>query len=205
MTNERQLVANLFSAALAFDDAQGAEYAAGEPAHSAEASARTASAGRDLFDAYVEFQDSIPGGVVSRESLKQAGLRDHEIDFIAVQMVQAPFEVDSNEQVSETVAHRGDVRERAARSVATELTRNVEDTPPGHPAPGLEPAPGGISTESVRTTLREQLGEELRAAQLLAPSDSAVNTSGVMKATLGNTLERETLVELPGHKVRFEP
>ncbi len=194
MTNERQLVANLFSAALAFDDAQGAEYAAGEPAHSAEASARTASAGRDLFDAYVEFQDSIPGGVVSRESLKQAGLRDHEIDFIAVQMVQAPFEVDSNEQVSETVAHRGDVRERAARSVATELTRNVEDTPPG-----------GISTESVRTTLREQLGEELRAAQLLAPSDSAVNTSGVMKATLGNTLERETLVELPGHKVRFEP
>ena len=194
MTNERQLVANLFSAALAFDDAQGAEYATGEPAHSAEASARTAYAGRDLFDAYVEFQDSIPGGVVSRESLKQAGLRDHEIDFIAVQMVQAPFEVDSNEQVSETVAHRGDVRERAARSVATELTRNVEDTPPG-----------GISTESVRTTLRGQLGEELRAAQLLAPSDSAVNTNGVMKATLGNTFERETLVELPGHKVRFEP
>lgn len=220
MGNDRELAQNLLNAAIAFNDAQEAEYAPGEPAHSEAASARTRAAGLNLEQAYEQcipnrdnrrvsdfsyvFTDSQgntwsgqgPSRYVEflppdRENLTRAGLTEHEIDFIATQMVQLPFELYSNTQeqsrkISDTrvgLSQEYDERAGTAGLAIHQLTK-------GPPLLALGAAPPLSIVK-----LRDELEAELRAARVLAPSDSAVNTNSVMKSTLGNTLEYQTLVE----------
>lgn len=184
MGNERELAQNYLNAAIAFNDAQEAEYAAGEPAFSEAANARTLAAASALADAGSRI--AALGLEPNREMLLRAGLADYEIDFIAVQMVQVPFEATSN---SDTVGSRAS-SERLARFVGSILTQSPED----NAASSL--------LQKMNGPLPAVLEAELRGAKLLAPSDSVVNTNPAIAATQGNTLERQTLVEpTPGPRI----